>query len=332
MHKIAIIGAGIWGTALAVRFAKNGSRVHLWGRNRTLIARMAATRCNESYLPDIKLPDTIECHEDFATAITAADIILLVTPTPSIRQLTQRLAPLLNDQHLGLAWAAKGIEAESGCWIHEIILQTLHCNLPLATISGPSFAHEVAMELPTALVVASAQKSFADTVAAMLHGDNLRVYTTDDIMGVECGGAVKNVIAIAAGIAAGLGLGENAKAALVTRGIAEVIRFSVAVGGRSETIVGLSGIGDIVLSCSSSTSRNQKFGKMIVKYGSSQKAYRKNTTIVEGVETARAVLQIAQRHKIEMPICETIALILADRISAAEAVQQLLQRPATFKV
>ena len=331
MHKLTIIGTGIWGTALAVQFAARGCEVNLWGRNQELTAKMATDRCNESYLPHIKLPDKIECHQDFAAAITASDIILLATPTTSIRQIVKRLAPLLKAQHQGIAWACKGIEADSGRWLHEVVSETLGRDLPLAAVSGPSFAHEVAMNLPTALIIACRQKSFADTLAEMLHGGNLRVYTTDDIIGVECGGALKNVIAIAAGIAEGLGLGENAKAALVTRGIAEVIRFTEAMGGRTETVIGLAGIGDIVLSCSSSSSRNQNFGKMIVKYGSAQKAHEKNTKIIEGVETANAVLKMASRHKIEMPICEQIVAILTDRISAEQAVEHLLQRQAPFK-
>ena len=330
MHKLTIIGTGIWGTALAVQFANHGYKVNLWGRNHALTAKMATARFNTSYLPNIKLPDKIECRQDFDVAIADGDIILLVTPTASIRQIVKRVAPLL-DRHKGIAWACKGIDADSGRWIHDIVSEIVNRDLPLAAVSGPSFAYEVAMDLPTALVVACKRKSFADTLAQMLHGGKLRVYTTDDIIGVECGGALKNVIAIAAGISEGLGLGENAKAALVTRGIAEVIRFTEAMGGRTETIIGLAGIGDIVLSCSSSSSRNQNFGKMIVKYGSTQKAQEKNTKIIEGVETAKAVLKMASRQRIEMPICEKIASILSDRISAEQAVEQLLQRQAPFK-
>ena len=292
---------------------------------------MAASRHNEIYLPNIRLPDGIKCHQAFATAVTDGNILLLVTPTATIRRLIERINPLLNDQHQGIAWACKGMEADSGRWIHEVVSETLGRELPLAAVSGPSFAHEVAAGLPTALVIACEQRPFADTFAELLHGDKLRVYTTDDVIGVECGGALKNIIAIAAGIAEGLALGENAKAALITRGINEAIRFTKAVGGRAETIVGLAGIGDIVLSCSSSQSRNQNFGKMIVEYGDARKAREQNTKVVEGVDATKAILKIASRHKIEMPICEQIALILANRIGAEEAVEQLLQRQAPFK-
>ena len=330
MHKLTILGAGIWGTALAIQFGNRGCQVSLWGRNQTLISQMATSRFNATYLPNIKLPDAITFHKDLDTAIAAGDIILLVTPSGSIPQLIKRIAPIINSRHQGIAWACKGIEVNSGRWTHEVISEVVP-HLPLAAISGPSFAQEVAIGLPTALVIACEQEPFGRTLAEMLHSDTLRVYTTTDVIGVECGGALKNVIAIAAGISEGLRLGENAKAALVTRGIAEVIRFTQAIGGRRETIVGLAGIGDIMLSCSSNSSRNHNFGKMIVKYGSAQKARDKNTKVVEGVDTASAVLRIAQRHNIEMPICEQIALILADRITAEQAVKQLLQRQAPFK-
>ena len=331
MHSLTIIGAGIWGTALAVQFAGRGCKVNLWGRNQTLMEKMASTRYNQAYLPDTRLPDEITCHQDFATAVAKGHILLLVTPTATIRQLIQDISPILNERHQGIAWACKGVEADSGCWIHEIVSETLGSELPLAAVSGPSFAHEVAAGLPTALVIACEQKPFADTLAGLLHGDKLRVYTTDDMVGVECGGALKNILAIAAGIAEGLALGENAKAALITRGINEAIRFTEAVGGRAETIVGLAGIGDIVLSCASSQSRNQNFGRMIVEYGGAGKAREQNTKVIEGMDATRAVLKIANRHKIEMPICEQIALILDDRIHAKAAVEQLLQRQASFR-
>lgn len=331
MHDLTIIGAGIWGTALAVQFANRGCKVNLWGRNRVLMEKMAVNRFNEAYLPNTKLPDKVRCYRDFDTAVFEGNIILLVTPTATIRQLAAQLNALLDDRHQGIAWACKGMEADEGRWIHEIVSEVLERELPLAAVSGPSFAHEVAAGLPTALVIACERKSFADTLAELLHGDNLRVYTTDDIIGVECGGALKNIIAIAAGISERLGLGENAKAALITRGIDEVMRFTEAMGGRAETIAGLAGIGDIVLSCSSDQSRNQRFGKMIVECGSAKKAYEQNTEVVEGVETTNAVLKAANRHKIEMPICEQIGLILSDSISAKEAVEQLLRRPAPFR-
>ena len=331
MHSLTIIGAGIWGTALAVQFAGRGCEVNLWGRNQALMGEMASTRYNQAYLPDTRLPDQITCHQDFATAVVEGDILLLATPTATIHRLIQRISPILNDRHQGIAWACKGVEADSSRWIHEVVSEVLGSELPLAAVSGPSFAHEVAAGLPTALVIACEQKPFADMLAELLHGDKLRVYTTDDILGVECGGALKNILAIAAGIAEGLALGENAKAALITRGIDEAIRFTEAVGGRAETIVGLAGIGDIVLSCASNRSRNQNFGRMIVEYGGACRAHEQNTKVVEGVDATNAVLRIADRHKIEMPICEQIALILDDRIHAKAAVEQLLQRQASFK-
>ena len=331
MRSLTIIGAGIWGTALAVQFAERGCTVNLWGRNQMLMEKTESTRYNQSYLPDTRLPDEITCHQDFTTAIAEGDILLLVTPTATIRRLIQRLFPILSDRHQGIAWACKGMEADSGCWIHEVVSEALGGELPLAAVSGPSFAHEVAAGLPTALVIACEQKPFADTLAELLHGDKLRVYTTDDMIGVECGGALKNILAIAAGIAEGLALGENAKAALITRGINEAIRFTEAVGGRAETIIGLAGIGDIVLSCASSRSRNQNFGRMIVEYGGTRRAREQNTKVIEGVDATRAVLKIANQHKIEMPICEQIALILDDRTHAKAAVEHLLKRQASFK-
>ena len=174
-----------------MQFAERGCEVNLWGRNQTLMGKTAATRYNEAYLPDTRLPDEIKCHQNFAAAVSDGDILLVATPTVTIRPLIERINPILSARHLGIAWACKGVEADSGCWIHEVVSETLADELPLAAVSGPSFAHEVAAGLPTALVIACEQKPFADTLAELLHGDKLRVYTTDDMIGVECGGALK---------------------------------------------------------------------------------------------------------------------------------------------
>jgi len=335
MHRLTVIGAGVWGTALAVQFAKRGCRVNLWGRNAALMDKMAAQRVNAAYLPDIQFPESLHCATDFDAAVAASDIVLLVTPTPTIRSLSERLASRIDSQHRGIAWACKGMEASSGAWMHEVVGEALAKaaarELPLAAISGPSFARELAMGLPTAVVIASQQLAFADSLAELLHGDQLRVYTSDDMIGVECGGALKNIIAIAAGISEGLCLGENAKAALIARGLNEVIRFTQTLGGRSETIMGLAGVGDIVLSCASDQSRNHRLGKLLVQYQSAREACAQDTGIVEGLETATAVLKVARRHRLEMPICEQIALILEDQIGALEAVEQLLKRQAPFR-
>lgn len=325
MQKLTVIGTGAWGTALAIQFAKRGHAVALWGRDKRLVEKVAADRCNETYLPGVTLPDNITLHHDLAKAADS-DYLLFATPTVSIRELAKKLALMITARHRGIAWASKGIEADSGYFLHQVIAQEIKNSLPLAIISGPSFASEVAVGLPTALTVASEQLSFAEEIAGLLHGDKLRVYTTHDMIGVECGGALKNIIAIAAGIAEGLQLGENAKAALITRGLNEMIRFSEAMGGKRETIMGLAGIGDIVLSCSSNQSRNRCFGMMIVQHQSAEVALTKVKGVVEGVPTTKIVMRIAQQHNIEMPICSQIAAVLEDKVSPLKAVEQLLKR------
>lgn len=329
MQKLTIIGAGAWGTALAIQFAKRGHAVALWGRDKRRIAEIAASRCNGNYLPGVLLPELISLYDDFAAAVAEGDYIVLVTPTATIRHLAKQLNPLIQTHHRGIAWASKGIEVNSGCFLHQAIAQETNSCLPLAAISGPSFASELAAGLPTALTVASPQLDFAEELADLLRGDWLRVYTTDDMVGVECGGALKNIIAIAAGIASGMQLGENARAALITRGLNEMIRFSEAMGGKRATVTGLAGMGDVILSCSGDQSRNWRFGIMVAQCPSARAARKEASGVIEGVPTAEIVMQLANLHNIEMPICSKIAEILADKVSASEALVQLFERKAT---
>ena len=327
MASIAVLGAGSWGTALALQITKSGHSVNLWGRDSALIDRINETRRNDVYLPDIDLPAEIKMHSDLSAASAGNEFIILAVPVAAVRQLSAQLAEGVGSRLKGLAWACKGIELNSGTLIHEVVGQTLGDEIPVAAIGGPSFANEVVAEKPTAITIASPNPDTANGFADLLHGVRMRVYTTTDIIGVEIGGALKNVIAIAAGICDGLAFGENAKAALITRGLNEVLRLTVAAGGRRETIMGLSGLGDIVLSCSSSQSRNHQYGIFLGEGLSSERALEKTNGVVEGHSTTSIALQLAGQYGIEMPICEQVERVIKGEATPSSAVEELLRRP-----
>jgi glycerol-3-phosphate dehydrogenase (NAD(P)+) len=259
-----VLGAGSWGTALAALLAGNGHATFLWGRDAAHIAAMTASRRNPRYLTEVTLPPSLQVESDIGRVVREAGEILLVVPTRGFRAILQEIAPYL-DVEARVAWASKGVEPGTGKLLHEVAAEVLGAARPTAVISGPTFAREVALGLPTAVTVASGVPEFAAALAARLHNNHFRAYTSDDVVGVEVGGAVKNVLAIAAGIADGLGFGANTRAALVTRGLAEMMRLGVILGGRRDTFMGLAGLGDLVLTCTDDQSRNRRVGLALAR-------------------------------------------------------------------
>ncbi len=322
---IAVLGAGSWGTALALLMARNGHTIRLWGHDPSHVARLRQHKENRQYLPGFPFPDRIRLCYDLAAALMGARVALVVVPSHAYRETLAKVNPLLTAT-MGIAWATKGLEHGSGCFLHEVTAQVLGSKQPAAVVSGPSFAREVAAGFPTAVTVAASNADYASWIAALLHGSNMRAYTSEDVLGVELGGAVKNVLAIAAGIADGLGFGANARAALITRGLAEMVRLGEAVGGRRETFMGLTGVGDLVLTCTDDQSRNRRFGMAIGRGQSLAEASVTIGQVVEGAAITREVMRLAQHHGIEMPITEQVDRVLYDGQDPRRAVETLLAR------
>ena len=323
--RVAVLGAGSWGTALALLLARNGHDVRLWGHDPEEVAPLCRERENRRYLPGVPFPARLNAGADLVEALAGVELVLVAVPSHAYGATLVRLWPLL-PATAGFAWATKGLEHGSGRFLHEVTLDVLGRDRPTAVISGPSFAVEVACGLPTAVTVAAWDVAHARRVAAVLHGSNLRAYTSSDVIGVELGGAVKNVLAIAAGIADGLGFGANARAALITRGLAEMVRLGVAVGGQRETFMGLAGIGDLVLTCTDDQSRNRRFGLAIGCGDSAEVASAAIGQVVEGAATVREIRRLARRHGVELPITEQVDAALYHGQSPRRAVENLLAR------
>jgi glycerol-3-phosphate dehydrogenase (NAD(P)+) len=323
--SLAVIGAGSWGTALAVQAARAGHPVTLWGRDPAQLAALAAARRNERYLPGVAFPDTLRIQPDLAAAVAAHADLLVCVPSHAFRATLRAMAPLLAAGSR-VAWATKGFEQGSGALPHEVALGELGARVPLAVLSGPTFAREVGAGLPTAMTVASTDASFAADLAGRLSGHGFRAYTSPDLAGVEVGGATKNVLAIGAGISDGLGYGANARVALITRGLAEMTRLGVALGARPATFTGLSGLGDLVLTCTDDQSRNRRLGLALAAGRSAADAAREIGQVVEGVYGSSAVRAVATRLGIELPICEQVYRILHQGLAPRDAVQVLMAR------
>jgi glycerol-3-phosphate dehydrogenase (NAD(P)+) len=331
VSRIAILGAGAWGTALAINLTKRGGHeIALWSRSADAAAAMRERRENSTYLPGFILPPTIEIAADAEAAVRNAEIIAGVVPSEHLRATFEHFAPLLRSGQV-IVSATKGIEDRSLLRMSEVIQETLAkqgLDLHVGVLSGPSFAQEVAAGSPTALTIASTDSALAARIQREFSGATLRLYTNDDVVGVELGGALKNVIAIASGVVTGLGLGHNTAAALVTRGIAEITRLAIACGGRRETLAGLSGIGDLVLTCTGSLSRNRLVG---IELGEGRQLddilEGLNGKVAEGVRTTHAALSLAQKRGIEMPIIEQMAAILSARKTPVDAMRELMARP-----
>ncbi|WP_297528102.1 NAD(P)H-dependent glycerol-3-phosphate dehydrogenase [Thiohalobacter sp.] len=320
---ISVLGAGSWGTALSLLLARNGHRVCLWGHLADAMAEMARDRENRAFLPGFTLPERIAPTADLAQALAARDL-LVVVPSHAFREVLTRMADGLRDD-ARLAWATKGLEMASGKLLHQVAGEVLP-GRACAVLSGPTFAREVAAGLPTAATVASADPALAEQFAGRVRGETFRAYTSDDVIGLELGGAIKNVLAIAAGISDGLGFGANARAALVTRGLAEMMRLGVALGGRRETFMGLGGVGDLVLTCTDNQSRNRRLGLALGEGRDRAEAEREIGQVVEGAATAREIHKLGHKHDIEMPICEAVYRVLYEDLTPKAAVRELLTR------
>lgn len=324
-RPIAVLGTGSWGTALAILLARNGHTVRLWGNEPAVMAELARARCNARYLPDTTFPDGIAIHADLDTALADQADVLVVVPSHAFREVLSRISAKLQPG-AALAWATKGLEMASGKLLHEVAEEVLPKDLPHAVISGPTFAREVAAGLPTAATVAGSDLITAKHFAALLRGSSFRAYTSTDRTGVEIGGALKNVLAIAAGISDGLGFGANSRAALITRGLAEMIRLGEALGGQRETFMGLAGVGDLVLTCTDDQSRNRRMGLALGRGQSRADAQKSIDQVIEGVDTAREIHKLGKKHKVDLPITEQVYRVLYEDLDPREAVHTLLAR------
>lgn len=323
--NISLLGAGAWGTALAISLAQR-HRVTLWARNAQQVADMKASGKNQRYLPDIPLPQELQLEHDIDIALMGAEMIVLAVPISALRDTLGKIAQLTVP--VPVVWLCKGFEADTALLAHQVVNEILPAAFPRGVLSGPSFAQEVAHGLPTALVLASNDKEFARRTAVTLHNSRLRIYTSSDVIGVEVGGAVKNVLAIAAGISDGMGFGYNTRAALLTRGLSEMTRLGIKLGGQAETLGGLSGVGDLILTCTGDLSRNRKVGLLLAQQHALPFILRELGHVAEGVYSVRAVHQLVKKLGVEMPICEAVYRILYEQVEAASAVEDLLNRVA----
>jgi glycerol-3-phosphate dehydrogenase (NAD(P)+) len=321
---LAVLGAGSWGTALAALTARNGVPTRLWGRDPQSLAMMAAARCNRRYLPDIELPAQLKYESDLAAVVRGADIALIVVPSHAFASMLAELSPLL-DAGTAVAWATKGFEPGTGRFLHELVAERLP-GRAAAVVTGPSFAREVAAGLPSAVTVHSDDDAFAHRLARLLHAPNLRAYSGGDVLGAELGGAMKNVLAVATGIADGMELGLNARAGLITRGMNEMLRLGVALGARPETLIGLSGLGDLVLTCTGDLSRNRRLGLALGRGVAIDEAVRQIGQVVESVLTADEVTRLADKHALDLPISAGVRAVLHGDVTPVDALRALMAR------
>lgn len=322
--RVAVLGAGSWGTALASLLARHEVHTTLWGRDAAAMQAMVETRRNARYLPQSALPPSLRYSADLAASIVDVDWVLVVTPSHAFRELVEQLATLPS-RFRGLAWATKGFEPGTGRFLHELVEEILP-GQPAAIVTGPSFAREVVDGLPTAVTVHSDDVEFAQTVAERLHGPTFRAYTGNDMLGAELGGAMKNVLAVATGVADGMQLGLNARAGLITRGLNEMLRLGVALGARAETLMGLAGLGDLVLTCTGDLSRNRRLGLALGRGTPLREAVAEIGQVVESVQTADEVIRLAARHGVELPIAQCVQRVLHEEITPTEGLRLLLSR------
>jgi len=325
IQSIAVYGAGSWGTALALSVARNGLDVLLWDIDAGQVERLNRQRENVRYLPGIPFPNNLRCSNDLQALAAFSQYHLIVVPSHGFRGLLQQLAPLFTEQD-AVIWATKGLELETGKLLHQVLEETLPQCKAYGLVSGPTFAAEVARGMPTAMTVATSQPALAQAVASAFQAANYRVYLSNDVVGVELGGAVKNVLAIAAGISDGLGFGANARAAIITRGLAEIMRLGAALGAQPETLMGLSGLGDLVLTATDNQSRNRRLGLALGQGKDMQAAIDEIGQAVEGAKSARSIGKLAQQAGVEMPICEQVYRILYQGLAPRQAVQELISR------
>lgn len=326
--RIAVLGSGSWGTALAILLARNGYHVLLWGRNKEKISAMQAAGNNCYFLPDNPFPQTLKVCSDLDYALKNSDDLLMVVPSHAFRETLENIKLLKPDLD-SIAWATKGMENETRQLLDQVVSESFGSHIDMAVISGPTFAKEVAAGLPTAVVVASNNPSYAQHFSELLRNSTFRPYVSKDIIGVEVGGTAKNVIAIAAGIVDGLGFGANSRSALITRGLSEIMRLATNLGGESKTLMGLSGLGDLLLTCTDNQSRNRRMGLAIAKGMTVEQAQEEIQQVVEGVQAARLVYLLAKQKRVEMPITEQVYQVLYHQLPPVKAVQNLLSRKYT---
>lgn len=323
-EAVAVLGAGSWGTALAALLSRNGARTTLWGRDANALQRVASAHRNARYLPDAELPVELAFEADLRKAVSSADLALIAVPSHAFRQVLEEAAPFLPAQ-AGCAWATKGFEPGTGRFLHELVAERLP-RTHAAVVTGPSFAREVAAGLPTAVTVHSRDDAFAHAVAEALHSNSFRAYTGNDMLGAELGGAMKNVLAVATGVADGMHLGLNARAGLITRGLNEMLRLGAALGAQAQTLMGLAGMGDLVLTCTGELSRNHRFGVALGRGVPLQQALVDIGQVVEGAVTADEVMRLADRHGLDLPISHHVQRVLRGEMTPADALRSLLAR------
>ncbi|WP_417617652.1 NAD(P)H-dependent glycerol-3-phosphate dehydrogenase [Oceanisphaera sp.] len=329
MHSdaaISVLGAGSYGTALAIAIARNGHNTLLWSHRAEQVATLAADRCNKVFLPDAAFPDSLTPAADLKQVVAASRNLLIVVPSHVFSDVLKQIKPFLRKDSR-VAWATKGLDPNTGNLLQDVARDILGEQIPLAVLSGPTFAKELAMGLPTAISLASTDAPFGQDLADLLHcGRSFRVYLNDDMVGLQLGGAIKNVIAIGAGLADGLGFGANARTALITRGLAELQRLGVVLGAEQETFMGMAGLGDLVLTCTDNQSRNRRFGLALGQGKDVQTAMAEIGQVVEGYRNAAEVQQLASRYGVEMPICDQVYQVLYQGKNAKEAAMTLLSR------
>ena len=323
---IAVLGAGSWGTALAIQLARSGRATRLWGRDAQQLRAMTDERVNNRYLPGASFPESLTIVRDIPGALHGALDVLVAVPSHSFRSLLMEIAPLL-EPVTRVAWATKGFELATGKLPHQVAREVLGSERSTAVLSGPTFAREVGQGLPTAMTVASTNVEFATALAQGLSSNNFRAYTSSDIVGVEVGGAVKNVLAVGAGLSDGMGFGANTRIALITRGLVEMTRLGVTLGAQRETFMGLAGLGDLVLTCTDDQSRNRRFGLLLATGKTPEQALAEIGQAVEGYLAAKAVYQVAQGAGVDMPISTGIYRVLYEKLPAKDLVKGLMSRP-----
>ncbi len=324
--RIGILGAGAWGTALAVHLANQGHAVRLWTRHTQKHSTLSDRSAARKHLSSHSLPDTVVIRDNLAQTVIGSDWLILAVPAAAVHAVLAVALPYITSSYQGVICTAKGMDRKHGLFMHQVIPAALDKRAVDIYLSGPSFADEVIAGLPTAVILATYDTDVAKRAAALFHSKIFRVYISTDVIGVEVAGALKNVIAIAAGVSDGLGYGANARAALITRGLSEIRRFALRLGASSATFSGLAGLGDLVLTCTDQQSRNYRYGKLLARGSSNQQARQAIGQVVEGVFTAQIVCDFARRENVELPICFAINQILRNQIDIKQVVDQLLDR------
>lgn len=320
--SIAVLGAGAWGTALAILLAKNGNKVGLWDHDAALLAHLGQERCNTRYIPGVAFPDCLSICPSLSEALQEADTILIVVPSQAFGAVLTQIHPLLRPVHR-LVWATKGLERGTAALLHTVLERILGTSYPYAVLSGPSFAQEVALGLPTAVSIASKDPVFAEDLRACFENDSFGIQLSDDVIGVQLGAVFKNVLAVAVGLSDGVKFGANARAAVMTQGLAQMMQLGRAMGARAETFMGLSGCGDVILTCTDNQSRNRRFGLALAEGLSVDQAQARIGGVVEGLYNAEQLRDLAGHHGLSLPIVEQVLAVIQQQITAQDAMKAL---------